>query len=131
MHPGDEGIVLATVKAVKKKRMRNGRVLLEVGVADETAGMGLVFFNAPPWKEKQLQPGDAVLCWGKVTEGFGGRRQMTNPEVEKHQPGDSASFGRIVPIYPGPADWQHPALRKLMKRLCDEVAPQEIGRAHV
>jgi len=48
---------------------------------------------------------------------------MTNPEVEKHQPGDSANFGRIVPIYPGPADWQHPALRKLMKRLCDEVAP--------
>jgi ATP-dependent DNA helicase RecG len=121
--PGDEGIVLATVKTVRQKRMRNGRALLEVGVADGSAGMGLVFFNAPPWKEKQLQPGDALLCWGKVTEGFGGRRQMTNPEVEKHQPGDSANFSRIVPIYPGPAGWQHPALRKLMKRLCDEVAP--------
>jgi len=120
---GEEGIVLATVKTARSKRMRNGRPLLEVAVGDETGGMLLVFFNAPPWKEKQLQPGDAVLCSGKVTEGFGGRRQMTNPEVEKHQPGDSANFGRIVPVYPGPADWQHPALRKLMKRLCDEVAP--------
>ncbi len=123
---GEEGIVLATVKTARSKRMRNGRPLLEVAVSDETGGMLLVFFNAPPWKEKQLQPGDAVLCSGKVTEGFGGRRQMTNPEVEKHQPGDSANFGRIVPVYPGPADWQHPALRKLMKRLCDEVAPQAV-----
>jgi ATP-dependent DNA helicase RecG len=67
--------------------------------------------------------GASLLVSGKVSEGFGGRRQMTQPEVERHQPGDSANFGRIVPIYPGPADWQHPALRKLMKRLCDELAP--------
>ena len=116
--------MLATVQAVRKKRMRNGRGLLEVSVLDGSGPLGLVFFNAPPWKEKQVKPGDQVLCWGKVTEGFGGRRQMTNPELERHQPGDSASFSRIVPIYPGPAGWQHPALRKLMKRLCDELAPR-------
>ncbi|MBK9517117.1 MAG: ATP-dependent DNA helicase RecG [Anaeromyxobacter sp.] len=120
---GDEAIVLASVKSARSRRTRNGRVLLEVAVADETGGLGLVFFNAPPWKEKQLPPGATLLVSGKVTEGFGGRRQMTQPEVEVHQPGDSANFGRIVPIYPGPADWQHPALRKLMKRLCDELAP--------
>jgi ATP-dependent DNA helicase RecG len=48
---------------------------------------------------------------------------MTQPEVEKVHAGDSASFGRIVPVYPGPADYQHAALRKLMKRLVDEAAP--------
>jgi ATP-dependent DNA helicase RecG len=106
--------------------MRNGRTLLEVAAADESGGLQLVFFNAPPWKEKQLRPGEPLLVSGKVGEGFGGRRQMTQPEVERHQPGDSASFGRIVPIYPGPADWQQPALRKLMKRLCDELAPQAV-----
>jgi ATP-dependent DNA helicase RecG len=121
---GQEGIVLATVQAVRQKRMRNGRAMLEVSVSDASGSLGLVFFNAPPWKEKQLKPGDALLCWGKVTEGFGGRRQMTNPELEQHQPGDSASFSRVVPIYPGPAGWQHPALRRLMKRLCDELAPR-------
>jgi ATP-dependent DNA helicase RecG len=121
---GQEGIVLATVQAVRQKRMRNGRAMLEVSVTDGSAPLGLVFFNAPPWKEKQVKPGDALLCWGKVSEGFGARRQMTNPELERYQPGDSANFSRIVPIYPGPAGWQHPALRKLMKRLCDELAPR-------
>jgi ATP-dependent DNA helicase RecG len=121
---GQEGIVLATVQAVRQKRMRNGRAMLEVSVADDSAPLGLVFFNAPPWKEKQVKPGDTLLCWGKVSEGFGGRRQMTNPELERFQPGDSANFSRIVPIYPGPAGWQHPALRKVMKRLCDELAPR-------
>jgi ATP-dependent DNA helicase RecG len=112
------------VQAVRQKRMRNGRAMLEVSVADGSAPLGLVFFNAPPWKEKQVKPGDTLLCWGKVSEGFGGRRQMTNPELERYQPGDSANFSRIVPIYPGPAGWQHPALRKVMKRLCDELAPR-------
>ena len=67
--------------------------------------------------------GDRVQGLFLRGEGYGGRRQMSAPEVEKVQPGDSATFGRIVPIYAGPADHQHPALRKLLKRLCDEYAP--------
>jgi ATP-dependent DNA helicase RecG len=61
-----------------------------------------------------------------VTEGFGGGRQMAQPEVEKIAQSDSANFGRIVPIYPGPADHQHPALRKLMRRLIDAFAPMAL-----
>jgi ATP-dependent DNA helicase RecG len=97
--------------------------MLEVEIADATGRLGLVFFNPPPWRLRQFATGETLLVWGKVTEGFGGRRQMAQPEVEKVQAGDSASFGRIVPVYAGPADHQHPALRKLMKRLCDEFAP--------
>jgi ATP-dependent DNA helicase RecG len=123
LRPGDEGIVLATVAHVRVQRMRSGRPMLKVGVSDPSGALDLVFFNAPPWRHKQFRPADPLLAWGKVTEGFGRRRQMTQPEVEKVQQGDSASFGRIVPVYPGPADYQHPALRKLMKRLADEVAP--------
>ena len=92
---GQEGIILATVQAVRQKRMRNGRAMLEVSVTDGTSPLSLVFFNAPPWKEKQVKPGDTLLCWGKVGEGFGGRKQMSNPELERHQPGDSANFKRI------------------------------------
>jgi ATP-dependent DNA helicase RecG len=123
LRPGDEGIVLATVAHVRAQRMRTGRPMLKVGVSDPSGALELVFFNPPPWRQKQFQPGDSLLAWGKVTEGYGRRRQMTQPEVEKVHAGDSASFGRIVPVYPGPADYQHPALRKLMKRLVDEVAP--------
>jgi len=119
---GEEGIAMASVKYVRTARMRNGRPLLKVGVADESGRLELVFFNPPPWRQKQLAVGDTLLCSGKVTEGFGGRQQMSQPEVEKLAAGDSANFGRAVPFYAGPADYQHPALRKLMKRLCDEQA---------
>ena len=102
--------------------MRNGRPLLEVGVADQSGHSKLVFFNPPAWRLKQFVAGDELVVWGKVTEGFGGKPQMVQPDVEKVQAGDSASFGRIVPIYPGPADYQQPALRRLMKRLVDDEA---------
>ena len=125
---GDEASVLAKVVATRTQRMRNGRPLLKVTVAEGEGGalgsaLELVFFNPPPWRLKSFAKGDSLLASGKITEGFGGRRQMSQPEVEKVQLGDSASFGRIVPFYVGPADHQHPALRKLMKRLCDELAP--------
>jgi ATP-dependent DNA helicase RecG len=123
LRPGDEGIVLASVAHARAQRMRSGRPMLKVAVSDPTGALELVFFNAPPWRQRQFQKGDSLLAWGKVTEGYGRRRQMARPEVEKVHAGDSASFGRIVPVYPGPADYQHPALRKLMKRLADELAP--------
>ncbi|MFY3746336.1 ATP-dependent DNA helicase RecG [Anaeromyxobacter sp. Red801] len=123
---GDEATVLGTVAHVRVQRMRNGRPLLKVGVQEGGSALELVFFNPPPWRLKQFAAGESLLCSGKVTEGFGARRQMSQPEVEKVQAGDSANFGRIVPVYPGPADYQHPALRKLMKRLVDELAPAAV-----
>ncbi|HTN53025.1 MAG TPA: ATP-dependent DNA helicase RecG, partial [Anaeromyxobacter sp.] len=123
---GDDASVLGTVSHVRVQRMRNGRPLLKVGLSAGGAAVELVFFNPPSWRLKQFQPGESLLASGKVTEGLGGRRQLSQPEVEKVQAGDSANFGRIVPIYPGPADHQHPALRKLMKRLVDELAPAAV-----
>jgi ATP-dependent DNA helicase RecG len=120
---GEEAIVIGTVRHVRTQRMRNGRPILKVGLSDASGGLELVFFNAPPWRQKELKAGDTLLATGKVTEGFGGRRQLTGPEIERLTAGDSANFGRIVPLYAGPADWQHPSLRRLMKRLCDEYAP--------
>jgi ATP-dependent DNA helicase RecG len=145
---GEEGLALGQVKSVRPARMRNGKMLLHMAIEDasgpstplpstplryaqggrtEAQGgrsrLDLVFFNPPPWRVKQFTVGETLLVSGKVTEGPGGKRQMRQPEVEKLQPGDSANFGRIVPFYAGPADYQHPALRKLMKRLCDELAP--------
>jgi ATP-dependent DNA helicase RecG len=119
---GDEASVLGTVSHVRVQRMRNFRPLLKVGLAEGGASVELVFFNPPPWRLKQFTAGDSLLASGKVSEGYGARRQLSQPEVEKVQAGDSANFGRIVPVYPGPADYQHPALRKLMKRLVEEFA---------
>jgi ATP-dependent DNA helicase RecG len=126
LRPGDEALVAGGVRAVRIQRMRNGRPILKLAISDASGALELVFFNAPPWRLKGFAAGDTVLASGKVTEGFGGRRQMSGPEIEKLAPGDSASFGRIVPFYAGPADHQHPALRKLMKRLVDELAPRAV-----
>jgi len=120
---GEEGIALGQVRATRPARMRSGKPMLKVELSDASGRLDLVFFNPPPWRMRQFAAGETILVSGKVTEGFGGRRQMSQPEVERLSPGDSANFGRIVPVYAGPADYQHPALRKLMKRLCDEVAP--------
>jgi ATP-dependent DNA helicase RecG len=123
LRAGEPGIAVVTVRTVRQQRMRNGKPMLKVSTADGTNRLELVFFNPPPWRHKQFQAGETILVSGNVTEGFGGVRQMAQPDVEKVTEGDSANFGRIVPIYVGPADHQHPALRKLMKRLVDDWAP--------
>jgi ATP-dependent DNA helicase RecG len=123
LRTGEPAIAVVTVRTVRSQRMRSGKPMLKVGTADGPTRLDLVFFNAPPWRQKQFIPGEQVLVSGEVTEGFGGVRQMAQPEVEKVGDRDSANFGRIVPVYPGPADHQHPALRKLMKRLVEEYAP--------
>jgi ATP-dependent DNA helicase RecG len=123
---GDEAIALGEVAFLRPARMRSGKPLLKVGLSDPSGRLELVFFNPPAWRQKQFATGQRLLAWGKVSEGFGGRRQMAQPEVERAEAGDSASFGRVVPIYPGPADHQHPALRRLLKRLCDEYAPSTV-----
>jgi ATP-dependent DNA helicase RecG len=123
LRPGEEAIVLGQVRSARPHRMRDGRPMLRVELADASGKLELTFFNAPSWRLRQFGAGETLLASGKVSEGFGGRRRMNQPEVEALRPGDSANFGRVVPFYAGPADHQHPALRKLMKRLCDEVAP--------
>ena len=123
LRTGDEGIAVGRVRTSRPARMRTGKPMLKVEIADASGRLDLTFFNPPPWRMRQFGPGETLLVSGKVTEGFRGRRQMAQPEVEKLQPGDSANFGRVVPFYAGPADYQHPALRKLMRRLCDEIAP--------
>jgi len=126
LRPGQDGVVLGTVGLVRAQRMRSGKPMLKLGLEDGSGRLELVFFNPAPWRLRQFKTGDSLLASGKVTEGFGGKAQMAQPEVELVRAGDSASFGRVVPLYAGPADWQHPALRRLMKRLCDEYAAQAV-----
>ena len=64
LRPGGEGIALATVKGVRHQRMRSGRPLLKVAVADETGALDLVFFNPAPWRARQFQEGGSILCSG-------------------------------------------------------------------
>ena len=91
---GDEAMIVAKVRRVTTRRIRNNKALVEVVVHDGTAHLPITFFNQA-WRAKQLTEGRTAVFFGKV-EMFRGDRKMTNPVVDLV--GDKT--GRIIPIYP-------------------------------
>jgi ATP-dependent DNA helicase RecG len=116
LHPGDEAMVMATVKRAQTRRMRNRRTMVEIDVFDGSSYLRCTFFNQP-WRAKQLKEGTSAVFFGKL-ELFRGRRQMTNPVVDLV----GNRTGRIFPIYPQSekagvdtwelADWMKEALER-------------------
>jgi ATP-dependent DNA helicase RecG len=128
--PGDEALVLVSVRSVSKRPTRNRRTIVNVHVGDGTGRMEVVFFNQP-WREKQLRPDLQVALFGKV-DTYRGALQMTNPIVDLI--GDRT--GRIVPIYPQSekaqlntwelAAWVEEALRRCHDRGIADPVPDSI-----
>jgi ATP-dependent DNA helicase RecG len=96
LRPGDEAMVLATVKRISARRTRGRppKVMVTADVTDESGYLKVTFFNQG-WRERQLSPGTACVLFGKVDD-FRGRLQMTNPVVDLV--GDRT--GRIIAMYP-------------------------------
>jgi len=92
--PGQEALVLVTVRSVHRRQTRTRRTMVTATVGDGSGRLSVVFFNQP-WREKQLRPGLQVALFGKA-DVYRGGLQMTNPVVDLI--GDRT--GRIVPIYP-------------------------------
>ncbi len=100
---GDEAAVFGTVSAVRSRRTRQGRSMVEVTVADGGETLDVVFFNQA-WRAAQLPVGTQALFFGKVGE-YRSRRQMANPVVDvivgaSGDERDASRVGRVVPIYP-------------------------------
>ena len=92
--PGQEALVLVTVRSVTKRATRNRRTMVNANVGDGSGRMEVVFFNQP-WRERQLKEGLQIALFGKA-DTYRGGLQMANPIVDLI--GDRT--GRIVPIYP-------------------------------
>ena len=130
--PGQEALVLVSVRSVTKRAMRNRRTMVNVVVGDGSGRLQVVFFNQP-WREKQLREGLQVALFGKA-EVYRGGLQMTNPVVDLI--GDRT--GRIVPVYPQSekaalmtweiAGWVEDALRKSSPRGIADPVPETIRR---
>jgi ATP-dependent DNA helicase RecG len=128
--PGDEALVLATVRSVTKRTTRNRRTMVTVNVGDGSGRMEVVFFNQP-WRERQLRDGLQIALFGKA-DVYRGGLQMSNPIVDLI--GDRT--GRIVPIYPQSekvqintwevAGWVEEALRRCRERGIDDALPEAI-----
>ena len=132
--PGQEALVLVSVRSVTKRAMRNRRTMVNVVVGDGSGRLAVVFFNQP-WREKQLREGLQVALFGKA-EVYRGGLQMTNPVVDLI--GDRT--GRIVPVYPQSekaalmtweiAGWVEDALRKSSPRGIADPVPETVRRRH-
>ena len=128
--PGEEALVLVTVRAVRKRTTRNRRTMVNVNVGDGSGRMDVVFFNQP-WRERQLKEGLQIALFGKA-DTYRGGLQMANPVVDLI--GDRT--GRIVPIYPQSekaqlntweiASWVEEALRRCRERGIADPVPDEV-----
>ena len=128
--PGEEALVLVTVRSVTKRTTRNRRTMVNVNVGDGSGRMDLVFFNQP-WRERQLKEGLQVALFGKP-DTYRGGLQMANPIVDLI--GDRT--GKIVPIYPQSekaqlntwelAGWIEEALRRSQDRGIADPVPDEV-----
>jgi ATP-dependent DNA helicase RecG len=132
--PGQEALVLVSVRSVTKRAMRNRRTMVNVVVGDGSGRLQVVFFNQP-WREKQLREGLQIALFGKA-EVYRGGLQMTNPVVDLI--GDRT--GRIVPVYPQSekaslmtweiAGWVEDALRKCAPRGIADPVPEGVRRRY-
>jgi ATP-dependent DNA helicase RecG len=130
--PGQEALVLVTVRSVTKRTTRNRRTMVTVNVGDGSGRMEVVFFNQP-WRERQLKEGLQISLYGKA-DTYRGGLQMTNPIVDLI--GDRT--GRIVPIYPQSekaqiSTWEiaglvEESLRRCHERGIADPVPVEIRR---
>jgi ATP-dependent DNA helicase RecG len=128
--PGQEALVLVSVRSVTKRAMRNRRTMVNAVVGDGSGRLQVVFFNQP-WREKQLREGLQIALFGKA-EVYRGGLQMTNPVVDLI--GDRT--GRIVPVYPQSekaalmtweiAGWVEDALRKSSPRGIADPVPDTV-----
>jgi ATP-dependent DNA helicase RecG len=132
--PGEEALVLVTVRSVTKRVTKNRRTMVNVNVGDGSGRMDLVFFNQP-WRERQLTQGLQIALFGKA-DTYRGGLQMSNPVVDLI--GDRT--GRIVPIYPQSekaqlntwemAGWIEESLRRCAERGIADPVPVAVLREH-
>jgi ATP-dependent DNA helicase RecG len=130
---GEQVTVLAEVRSVTVRPMRNRRgSILEAVVTDGRSSVSLTFFNQK-WREAQLTVGRRGLFAGQVSR-FNGKVQLTHPEFELLPEGVDedplavlAFAGALIPIYPASksvTSWQvHKAIDVVLPQLGEVPDP--------
>jgi ATP-dependent DNA helicase RecG len=124
---GDQVTVLAEVRRVHRRPMRNRRgSLLEVIVGDGRRTLTLTFFNQP-WRERDLVVGRTGLFAGKVT-AFRGARQLNSPDYELLGDGSDGEAveefaGALIPVYPAAAGLPSWTIARCVRLALDVVEP--------
>lgn len=117
---GTRCTLAAQVYEIKLKRIRSKLTLTEVSLVDETGLIIASCFNQP-WLSEKIGKGDLVVVSGKVEFSYGFKR-MTNPLIEKHEPGEEVR-GKFLPIHPSTSKIS----RAMMKRIVGNALEQVQG----
>ena len=111
---GESVTIVAEVRGVNERRMRNRNgSLLEVVISDGHGDLSLTFFNQS-WRAKELRPGRRGIFAGKVGE-YRGIKQLAHPDYELFEDEATAlekaqnQANEPIPIYPATStvsSWQ-------------------------
>jgi ATP-dependent DNA helicase RecG len=108
---GDEITIIASVKNIQTRKIRNGKqTITEAVVSDDTGYLRITWFSVYP--SKQLSAGDQIVLSGKV-DMYLGRLVMTSPDWEVLEE-TNLHTNRIVPVYPLTAEITQKRLRKIL-----------------
>lgn len=120
LRDGERETVRGTVVSVLESRPRPRLTLTKVMVSDGRSAAQCLFWNQP-WIKRQLRVGMAVLMTGKVERRYG-QIQVSAPEWEEYDGGDSLHAGRLVPIYPATEGMNQKLLRSLIHQAVTALA---------
>ena len=126
LRDGEHVTVLAQIKAVTTRPMRNRRgKLTEVTVTDGRGTLTLAFFRQP-WREKEFKPGLHGLFAGQVSS-YGRKRQLIHPDCEllgEADPGTELAAehaAEIIPVYPATAQLSSWKIAKAIRTVLDTL----------
>ena len=66
---------------------------------DATGQIELAWFQGINWVQKNIEPGQAYLVFGRVSF-FNGRAQIVHPEIEPYVPQQASQKALLEPVYP-------------------------------
>ncbi len=126
LRDGEHVTVLAQIKAVTTRPMRNRRgKLTEVTVTDGRGTLTLAFFRQP-WRERELKPGLHGLFAGQVSS-YGRKRQLIHPDCEllgETDPGAELAAehaAEIIPVYPATSQLSSWKIAKAIRTVLDTL----------
>ena len=121
LRPGRRATVIADVRRVAGRRMRNGRRMVTVTLYDRTATLDLVFFNQP-WVERMYREGMELAVSG-VPALYRGKWQMKSYEVEVlRDDAEQIHTGRITPVHRAAEGISTRTIRELVFRALEQVS---------
>jgi RecG-like helicase len=118
---GEEATVIARVRRVNKRPMRNRRFMVTVTIYDGSATLDLTFFNQP-WIASMYHDGDEVAVSG-TAQSYKGRLQFANQEIEflRGDEQDLVHTGRILPVHRATDGVATRTIRELIWRALQQI----------